>query len=69
MKRALVLAALVIFVVTSIAAAQDEGQPALDIPKLRHDFGKVFEREEYKYEFKVRNRGQAELVIKDVKPT
>lgn len=69
MKRPLVLAALVIFVITSIVAAQDEGQPVLDIPKLRHDFGKVFERDEYKYEFIVRNRGQAELLIKDVKPT
>lgn len=69
MKRALILAALVVFLITSIAVSQDEAQPKLVIPKTRHDFGKVFERESYAYSFKVRNRGQADLLINSVKPT
>jgi hypothetical protein len=43
-------------------------KPVIEIPKMKHDFGEVFEREKYEYTFIVRNRGNADLVIEDVKP-
>lgn len=53
----------------SVALSQDDGpQPAIMIPKMRQDFGKVFEQEKYEYTFVVRNTGKADLVIEDVKP-
>ncbi len=46
----------------------DEPAPDIVIPKMKHDFGDVFEREKYEYSFVVRNRGEAELQIENVKP-
>jgi hypothetical protein len=43
-------------------------KPSIEIPKMKQDFGEVFEREKYEYSFKVFNRGNADLVIEDVKP-
>lgn len=43
-------------------------KPSIEIPRMRQDFGEVFERAKYEYSFVVRNRGKADLVIEDVKP-
>lgn len=43
-------------------------KPAIEIPRMRQDFGQVFERAKYEYAFVVRNRGNADLVIEDVRP-
>ncbi len=67
MKRIVPVLALVAMVVVSIAYAGDPA-PEIVIPKLRHDFGKVFEREAYAHDFVVRNRGNADLLIDNVKP-
>jgi hypothetical protein len=48
--------------------AAAENKPAIEIPRMRQDFGDVFERAKYEYSFVVRNRGTADLVIEDVKP-
>ena len=67
MKRVALSIALITMLVASIAIA-DEAGPEIFIPKLRHDFGKVFERESYAHDFVVRNRGKADLLIDNVKP-
>ena len=58
---------LLAFLVTGRVIAQE---PAAKIvaPKLRHDFGVVFERDKYEYSFPVRNQGNADLVIDKVDP-
>lgn len=43
-------------------------RPVIEIPKMRHDFGEVYERPKFEASFQVRNRGKADLVISDVKP-
>lgn len=48
---------------TKIAA----GTPSVELPTMRIDLGKVYERDKYEYSFAVRNKGTANLVI-DVKP-
>ncbi len=69
LKRILIAAILVVaFVVPALAAQNDAPQPKIVIPKVVHDFGEVFEQEAYVYEFVVRNRGKADLVIENVKP-
>lgn len=62
----LVVAAVVVGSLT--AASADELQPSIFIPKMRHDFGRVFERDKFEYDFIVKNRGNADLVIESVKP-
>ncbi len=44
------------------------GQPKIDIPETRHDFGRVFERKQYIHNFVVYNRGDADLIINNVRP-
>jgi len=44
------------------------GQPKIEIPETRHDFGRVFERKQYIHEFPVYNRGDADLIINNVRP-
>jgi hypothetical protein len=51
-----------------VAALADEPQPEIFIPKMRHDFGDVYEQESFEYTFVVRNKGKADLVIESVKP-
>ena len=53
---------------TAVFAQDNELKPAIFIPKMRHDYGRVFERETYEYTFTVQNRGKADLVIESVKP-
>lgn len=43
-------------------------RPVIDVPRLNYDFGETFHLEKYAYAFVVRNRGNADLVISDVKP-
>jgi len=43
-------------------------KPILDLPRLTYDFGEMFEQKEYAYAFVVRNRGNADLIIEEVKP-
>lgn len=62
----LVLCAGAIAGVFSQAVA--ENKPSIEIPRMRQDFGEVFERAKYEYSFVVRNRGTADLIIEDVKP-
>ena len=52
----------------AVAFAQETIQPKIYIQKMRHDFGKTYERETFEYTFIVKNRGRADLVIDNVKP-
>jgi len=51
------------------AASSQEPQPEIVIPNPRHDFGQVDERATYEASYVVRNAGNADLVINQVKPT
>ena len=65
-----VAALAVLFVLGAAAGARaDEPKPVMFLPQLRYDFGKLFEQEKYVHDFVVKNRGNADLIIKDVKPT
>ena len=44
------------------------GQPKMEIPETRFNFGRVFERKQYIHEFAVYNHGDAELIINNVRP-
>jgi len=69
LKSGMTMLVIAAFVMGSMAAAfADELQPNIVIPKMVHDFGKVYEQETYEYLFTVRNRGKADLVIDNVKP-
>jgi len=75
-----VLATLaVVFALAGAVVAQQEPKPVqkpavtgprpiIEIPKMRQDFGEVFERPKFEYSFAVKNRGKADLVISEVKP-
>jgi hypothetical protein len=65
---ALILVAVAFLVCNLAAAFADELQPSMFIPKMRHDFGNVFEQEKFEYDFVVKNRGKADLIIQNVKP-
>lgn len=74
MKRLVLSGVAVVFcalwLLGSLAVAQsdDELKPAIVIPKMRHDFGRVYEAETYTYSYPVRNQGKADLLIESVKP-
>jgi hypothetical protein len=51
----------------AVARAADP-QPEIFIPKMRHDFGKLFEQKSYEYTFVIHNKGKADLVLESVKP-
>lgn len=59
---------LAVLLPAASASAQDEAQPSILIEEMRHDMGEVFEQDFYKYAFKIKNVGEAELQIKNVKP-
>lgn len=76
-RRTLVLIALALTLVvpgvlsakTGVGKPDKSGpQPMIEIPKMRVDFGSVFQRDKYEATFVVRNHGKADLVIEDVKP-
>ncbi len=62
------LAVAAISLVGGVQSARSQGQPKIDIPETRHDFGRVFERKQYIHDFVVYNRGDADLIIKNVRP-
>ena len=69
MKRGVAALLLVVFVCAGVVFAQEEDlHPQIFISKMRYDYGKVFERDLYDHNFKVMNKGKADLVIDDVKP-
>jgi hypothetical protein len=77
MKRRLALGALALCLLLPRAGGAQNApapantggpQPSIEIPKMKHDFGEVFEREKYEYVFQVFNRGKADLVIESVNP-
>jgi hypothetical protein len=70
MKTFTVAAMLLLLLALAVAgAAQDDGRaPVAEISETTFDFGEVFEQDEYRHVFKVRNRGKADLIIEDVKP-
>jgi hypothetical protein len=47
---------------------EQKAQPLCVIEEMRHDLGEVFEQEKYSHVFKVRNSGDADLQILNVKP-
>ena len=67
-KTLLAIALEALMIVPAAAFAQEPLQPKIYIQKMRHDFGKTYERETFEYTFIVKNRGQADLVIDNVKP-
>jgi len=82
MKMRLLGALGVALLITGVAFAQQGGKapeadakkaasgtrPVMEVPRLNYDFGETFHLEKYGYAFVVRNRGNADLVIEDVKP-
>lgn len=50
-----------------VTSEQTGGTPTIYFPETQHDFGQVSEGEKINYTFRFVNKGQAELVIKDVK--
>jgi hypothetical protein len=69
-KHGIVVLLIGAVLLVSIAAAfaQEPLQPKIYIQKMRHDFGKTYEQETFEHTFIVKNRGQADLVIDNVKP-
>jgi Protein of unknown function (DUF1573) len=43
-------------------------RPTMEVPRLNYDFGETFHLDQYAYAFVVRNKGNADLIIQDVKP-
>ena len=52
----------------SAEKAKPGAKPQLEIPRLTYDFGETFELAQYAYTFVVQNRGNADLIIEEVKP-
>jgi Protein of unknown function (DUF1573) len=75
MRRLLTLAALSLTLAAPVLAANDDAakaggaRPSIEIPKMKYDFGKIFEQPTYDCSFVVRNVGTAVLVIRGVKPS
>lgn len=68
-KSLRVLAAVAVFFSASAAFAQADGPaPKLKIDSFVHDFGVVKPGERLSYSFKVRNEGNADLIIHSVNP-
>jgi hypothetical protein len=73
MRRSIVAAAaLFALAAMSVAppssAQDDELKPVMQLPQIRYDFGKTFEKEKFEHDFVVRNTGKADLIIDRVKP-
>ena len=64
----MMLTAAFLFVGVTGASSEDAAAPKAVFPDLIHDFGEVFEGVEVKYDFVVENRGDAPLVIKNIRP-
>ena len=59
---------LIMWTAHTQAEAQREAIPIIEIEMLTHDFGQVLEGELVRHDFRVFNRGNAALEIKNVKP-
>jgi len=78
MTRKLLMGALALALALPVVVAAQNAQkkapaaagpkPSIEIPRMAYDAGQVFEQEKYEYSFVVRNRGNADLLISDVKP-
>jgi hypothetical protein len=68
MRTGIAAITLLLLAVTWVFAAAEENKPALVIEEIVHDFGMVFEAQNYKHTFIVTNEGKADLIIKSVKP-
>ncbi len=67
--RARSLLFLIVLLGLTVAQAEDEkARPALVIPSPRHDAGSHWEGETVSHTFEVKNDGDAELRILNVKP-
>lgn len=70
-RNCIVTAGLLVLLLSlaGVGGAQDDGRaPVAEFSESTFDFGQVFEQDEYRHVFKVRNRGKADLLIEDVKP-
>ncbi len=63
-----ILVLLVGLVVVSGSWAQEENHPVIVIEEPRHDLGEQYEQKVFRHVFKVKNTGQTDLHIKQVKP-
>ena len=52
-----------------LPASAEDLQPKIYISDLQQDLGEVYERAKYEYVFVVRNKGNADLKITDVRPS
>lgn len=50
-----------------VSTQADEGKPAAVIEKASHDFGSVYEGVDVIHDFVIRNKGDADLEVTDVK--
>jgi hypothetical protein len=67
-SRVVALALLIGFVLTTVVGADGEKQPTIIIEEMVHELGKQYERKVFKHSFKVKNTGNADLQIEQVKP-
>jgi len=58
---------LALIILTTVSAPVLAG-PRAEVPEAVHDFGEVFEDQELRHTFIIRNTGDAPLVIKDIDP-
>ena len=66
--RGATLALVVGFVLASVVVAQDDPAPTIVIEEMVHKLGELYERETFSHKFKVKNTGNADLRIEQVKP-
>ena len=59
---------LMVWVVLTQAAGEKEAIPVIEVERPTHDFHQITQGEVVKHDFRVFNRGNAPLEIKNVKP-
>ncbi|MEJ2153900.1 MAG: hypothetical protein P8X96_01040 [Desulfobacteraceae bacterium] len=64
----LVIATGSVFGGATVPDSGDAVAPKAVFPKLKYDFGEVFEGVDVKYDFLIENQGDAPLVIKNIRP-
>jgi len=50
------------------APAPDGPRPIIQLPSMAFNFGEIYHQESYVHAFTVKNTGNADLTIEDVKP-
>ena len=50
------------------SVASGASKPVIEVRVTSHDFGEVYKEDTFRHAFTVRNAGNADLVIEDVKP-